>query len=141
MAAAKFRAEPPKDVTDRVRSPWPSEDVFNLVVQKTWRLVIATGSDCFVTSDSPAFFFEGFGLGHPQSELTIPLCPTLALMADWQGERFGTTVCAVRPKIVREVNRRIISNAERLVFSHRQPPSWLAKVAAKTRPYLSRIGW
>ena len=100
----------------------------------------ATTTDRFVTSDNPAFFFEGLGLGSPDSELTFPLSPELALLADWQGTPFSTSVFGAKPGLVREVNRRVVSGAERFIFSH-APQPWLPKVAGKGNPYLSRIQW
>jgi hypothetical protein len=137
--AAKYRVTPPAEVRDQLRTPWPSEKVFGLIAQKTWRLVLST-KERFVTSDNPAFFFEGFGLGNPASELTFSLSPEIALLADWQGAAYSTVVVSAKPWLVREVNRRIVSGAERFVFAH-APQAWLPKVAKKQHPYLSRIQW
>ena len=42
--AAKYRVTPPQEVRDQVRTPWPSENVFGLIAQKTWRLVLSRRS-------------------------------------------------------------------------------------------------
>ncbi len=139
--AEKYRVEPPQSVTDQVRSPWPSGRVFQIVARKTWRLIVVGAiREQFVTSDSPAFFFEGFGLGDPKSELTFPLSPRLALIADWQGEPYSVQIVSAKPGLIREVNRRVVSGAERFVFSS-VPQPWLPVVAGKANPFLSRIDW
>jgi hypothetical protein len=80
------------------------------------------------------------GLGNPDSELTFPLAPGVALLADWQGAPFSVSVFTAKTGLVRKVNRRVVSGAERFIFSH-APQPWLAKVASKEYPYLSRIQW
>jgi hypothetical protein len=137
---AKFRMEPPPEVVEIARSPWPTQQVLELVAQKTWRLLVAPERESFITSDCPAMFFEGLGLGNPESELTLPLSPRFALIADHKGERFASIIVAVKPKIVREVNRRVIAHCERFVFAD-APQPWVARVAHKPKPYLSRIHW
>jgi hypothetical protein len=139
-ATRKFEAHPPQEVLDQVRSPWPGEEVLRLVSQKTWRLITVTGSASFVTSDSPAVFFEGLGLKNPDSELILPLSPNVALVADHKGVAGSTLMFGAKPALVREVNRRVIADCERFVFAA-TPQAWVSKVAHKTRPYLSRIQW
>jgi hypothetical protein len=138
--ATKYRITPPNAVQDQLRTPWPSAKVFELITRKVWRLVFTTTVDRFVTCDNPAFFFEGLGLGNPDSEMTFPLSPDLALLADWQGTPFSTSVFGAKPGLVREVNRRLVSGAERFIFSHVSQP-WVPSVARKKHPYLSRIQW
>lgn len=103
-------------------------------------MILATGEDRFITSDNPAFFFEGLGLGNPDSELTFPLSPGVALLADWQGAPFSVSVFIAKTSLVREGNRRVVSGAERFIYSH-APQPWLPRVASKQPPYLSRIQW
>jgi hypothetical protein len=139
-AEIRLTEEPPKSVTDQIRSPWPSAQVFDLVMRKTWRLLLSDGLESFITSDGPAVFFEGLGLGNKDSELTISLSPTVALVADHKGEEGTTKVFNVRKQMVREVNRRIVAHAERFIFASTEQ-AWVPRVAHKARPYLSRIVW
>jgi len=41
---------------------------------------------------------------------------------------------------VREINRRLASDTERLAFYH-EPAPWLLTILAKKEPYLSVIRW
>lgn len=139
-AREKLGTEPPSEVVDRIRSPWPSENVLALVAAMTWRIVSAGGTGFFLTSDNPAYFFEAYGLGSPESELTFPLASDLALLASWQGKPQQTIYLKAKPALVREVNRRVASGAERFVFYHVRE-DWVPKITDKQSPYLSRIQW
>ena len=137
---AKFTDTLPHEVNDQIRAPWPSSRVLNVVKQKAWRILISDSSEAFVTSDCPAVFFEGLGLGNSDSELTMALAPGVALVADHKAQPFSTAVFRVKPKIVREVNRRVVAHAERFVFASLRQ-WWISRVAHKEYPYLSRIQW
>lgn len=136
----EFCEEPPKEVTYQIESPWPTMKMINAVASMTWRMAFTRGPQFFVTSDNPAFFFEGFGIGKPESEVAFPLAPDLALMGSRQGAPGAILSVEVKEEIVRELNRRMAASAERLIFSHEQQP-WLPAVMSKSKPYLSRINW
>ncbi|HEX6369176.1 MAG TPA: DUF4238 domain-containing protein [Longimicrobium sp.] len=138
--AELYATEIPESVIDEIHSPWPSEGILDAVRRMTWRLVPAPPALFFVTSDNPAFFFEAYGVGSPKAELTFPISTTLALLASHRGEPGATLVNPVRPAVFKEVNRRIISGAERFIFT-RYKADWIEVVANKSNVYLSRIGW
>lgn len=139
-ARESLRREPPLEVVEQIRAPWPSERVLALVSAMTWRIVSTGGVAFFLTSDNPAYFFEAYGLGNPESELTFPLSSDMALLASWQGMPLEIIFLNAKPALVKEVNRRVASGAERFVFYHARE-EWVAKIADKQRPYLSRIKW
>jgi hypothetical protein len=58
----EFVREPPLDVVDRIRSPWPSQQTVGLFYGMTWRIVAADSANRFLTADNPAYFFESIGL-------------------------------------------------------------------------------
>lgn len=139
-ARKKLTTRTPANVLDQIRRPWPSTDVLSLINAMTWRIVSTESDVSFLTSDNPAYFFEGYGLGNEESKLTFPLSSDLALIANWQG-RTGETLYPVVPAMTaREVNRRVASGAERFVFYH-QRREWVATVSDKRKPYLNRIKW
>jgi hypothetical protein len=139
-ARESLRREPPLEVVEQIRAPWASERILALVSAMTWRIVSTGGVAFFITSDNPAYFFEAYGLGNPESELTFPLASDMALLASWQGAPRETIFLNAKPALVKEVNRRVASGAERFVFYHARE-EWVAKIADKQRPYLSRIQW
>lgn len=136
VAEAKYSAEMPGNVRDQIRSPWPTESMIDLVYGMNWRFVRAVRDQYFVTTDNPAFFFECYGLGTTNSELTFPVSAELGIFGSWT---LGTKI-ARGMKFVKEANRRLISEATRFVY-YRSRANWIAAVAAKESPYLSRILW
>ena len=125
---------------DQIRSPWPSEQVLSLVYGMTWRIVLADADNRFLTSDNPASFFEAYGLGKPEAEITFPLSSDMALFASWQGPRERLITVQATPSLVKEANRRVASGAERFLFYHERR-DWIGTVADKPHPFLSRIQW
>lgn len=136
----KFNQDVPENVRRQILSPWPSTNVVNAIKNMTWRFVRAPSNAQFLTTDNPAFFFEGFGLAKPEAELTFPLSSDRALIASHQGEPGSTLFLQAKPALVKEINRRVASGAERFVFFHRKA-AWVETLATKKQPYLSRIAW
>lgn len=139
-AHEKFVREPPLAVIDQVRSPWPRQRFVDLIFAMTWRVIVVDASTRFLTSDNPAFFFEAYGLGQPEAEISFPLASDVALHGSWQGPREGLVFVQAKPALVREINRRVTSGAERFVFFHKHA-NWIAAVTEKLHPFLSRILW
>jgi hypothetical protein len=140
QASMKFMTKPPAKIIEMIRTPWPTLKEMACLSNMTWRIVSSESDEFFVTSDNPAYFFEAYGLGNPQSELTFALASDLMLFASWQGAHHETIFTKTTSAIKREANRRIASGAERFVFCRAQE-DWVAKIANKQMPYLSRIQW
>jgi hypothetical protein len=136
----KFAREPPKEVVNQILNPWPSEHVLAAICGMTWRFISTEGPSFFLTTDNPAFFFEGLGIANPTSELTFPLSPNLALVASWQGKPEATLFFKAKHALVKEINRRLASGAERFLF-YRERVQWIETLATREKPYLSRIVW
>ncbi len=139
-AHRKVSQDPPTEVVEQIRSPWPSEKVVGLVHGMTWRIAMSNGENRFLTSDNPAYFFEGYGLGAPEAEITFPLASDIALLASWQGVPRSVISVQAWPELVKEVNRRVASGAERFVF-YDERRDWVATVSEKPNPFLRRISW
>ena len=109
----------------------------------TWRVLVSSGLQYFITTDNPAFFFrqEGYGLGNELSELSFPLSTTqLCVHGSRQPARSELVYVPVRQRIVREINRRLISQMDRLALYHKPAP-WLFAILAKQDLNLNRIQW
>jgi hypothetical protein len=139
-AELSLRKRTPDVIVEQIRLPWASKKMIRLVFAMSWCIVRSTGPNYFITSDNPAYFFEAFGLGKPESELTFPIATDLALFASWQGLQNSTSYFEARQRLVREANKRLAGGAERFVFYH-QREAWVAKVSDNPKPYLSRIQW
>ena len=135
----KLADNPPSEVVELIRSPWSSLRYAVLLYDMTWR-IISCNSKKFITSDNPAYFFDAYGIGNPESEVCCPLAPDVGLHMSRQGEPCGLLFVQARRAVVKEINRRVATGAERFVFSA-DPAPWLRSVCDKPKPYLSRIQW
>ncbi len=137
---ARYREELPATIREVIESPWPSALVLSAVQTMNWRVVAAPNGQFFITSDTPAHYFDSLGLGTDDAELTVPLSRYLVLLGSNQGSPGGLTRVTGKPALVKEVNRRIAFGAERFVFTPRRE-DWVQTIALRTRPNLSRIVW
>jgi hypothetical protein len=138
-AREKFSKELPPQVLDQIRTPFWSDRTVECVHNMAWHVLPAPPGFYFVTCDTPAHLFEGLGVGRPDSEFTFPVSKGLALVGE-HCRKWGTVFEKPQVQLVKEVNRRVLSNAERFVFSPKRE-EWIEKVARKTDPFLSRIKW
>jgi hypothetical protein len=137
----KYKLDPPELLKAQIRDPHATDAVFLPVLGMTWRILVAPAGECFITTDNPAFFFEGYGLGREESELRFPLSPTHALHGSWTTHEQGLLAfMEVTKDCVREFNRSLASGATKLAFSHCKAP-WIATLLDRTKPYLSRLVW
>jgi hypothetical protein len=142
QAESKLLSEPPVNVLRDIRSPWPSGRLLEAVFGMVWRVARVPEATTlrFLTSDNPAYFFESFGVGSPDSELTFALNSQVVLLGSWKGPPGGLLWVEARSQLVKEVNRRLAVGAERFIFC-REPADWVGVLASKTEPQLSRIAW
>lgn len=142
LSAAKYKLllEPPQGVIDQIRKPWPNRKMVSIVYHMTWRILESSGPQYFITSDNPAVRLGDLGLARVACEISFPLSATAALHGCWQGKPQSLIFVTVQQGLVREINRRTVSQTERVAFCHEEEP-WLQATLAKQRPYLSRIAW
>jgi hypothetical protein len=139
---AEYLTNPPPQVLDQLKVPWPSPEMVEVIRRMHWRLLVAAAPEIFVTSDNPLFYFEGWGLGRPESEFCFPLSPTHCLHGCHQPTPGGRL--DLRPAdraLVHEVNRRMANDATKLLFASKRL-KWPATLLRKGRNhYLSAIRW
>lgn len=137
---ARWGTSPSPSLIAEIHQPWPSERIVRAIADFTWRIVISSGPQYFVTSDNPAFFFESLGLGNPEAELAFPISTTHCLHGCRQRLPDDLRFAPVHQHVVMEINRRLISTAERLAFYH-EPADWLLALLGNKNPDLNRIKW
>ena len=135
----KFAKEIPQQILDQVCTPFWSERTMECLHNMAWHILSAPPPMYFVTCDTPAHFLEGFGLGTPDSEFTFSISKSLALVGDHR-HSWGTVFEKPQAQLVRQVNRRILSHAERFVFSPRKD-DWIETVVQKDNPLRGPIRW
>lgn len=137
----KYKLDPPEPVKAEIHNPRPTAAVLLPVLGMTWRILVADAPEFFLTTDNPAFFHEGYGLGREQSELRFPLSPTHALHGSWTPDAQGLVAFHPASKeCVREFNRSLAADATKLAFSHYKAP-WITTLVHRANPYLSRLVW
>jgi acylphosphatase len=136
----RYRSEPPEPVIKEINIPRPNEKIVELIYSMVWRFLIADrGPTRFLTTDNPAFFFEAYGFGREESELSFPISSQMCLLGNWQGGKGAEGLLGIPEAYVKEMNRRNTSAATRFLFYHKRA-DWLATLAHKNL-YLSRIQW
>lgn len=140
VAEKRIAIQPPPEVLAQIYEPWPSEGMLRALFGMTWRVLASPGPQYFITTDNPAFFFRSHGLATGESELSFPLSTTHALHGSWQEASSQLVFLSATQTIVKEINRRLASEAERLAFYY-ESVRWLPKILGKENPYLSVIRW
>lgn len=124
-----------------IKTPFKSPLTVSTLVEMAWIIISAEDSMYFITSDTPATYFEGLGLGNPETEFTMSISKEFAIVCH-RYHSLGETY--FRPKdnkrITKEINRRLIAAADRFIFSPKTD-DWISTVALKKEPYLSRFRW
>lgn len=137
----KFAKNLPAEVQRLVRSPWPSPTVTNIIRSMTWRVLIASPPETFVTSDNPAFFFESMGLGNPEAELILPLSPMHCLHCSHStADDSDLVYLPAEREVVREFNRRTVTGVTSILIANARL-GWPRKMLAGRKPSLNRIRW
>jgi hypothetical protein len=138
-ARSKFSSEIPQNIIEQIRRPFLSDRTVACIHNMFRHILPAPQGTSFVTCDTPAHLFYCYGVGTLESEYTITLSKDFALIGEHK-RNWGLKFEKPHAQIAKEINRRVISHAERFVFSP-QNDGWIATVAQKTAPYLSRINW
>lgn len=137
---ANLAVDPPAEVIEQIRAPWPTIRMLQAIYDMDWRILTADGPSFYATSDNPVFFFRGFGIGRPESELTFSLSTKCVLHGCHKRDHGGVKFLQATEQFVREVNRRMVSGATRLVFYH-ENAAWLERMSRKEELRLNHIVW
>lgn len=135
----KLKQDLPEPLHAAVRSPWPTAKMVVTVYDMAWRVLETHGPVHYLTSDNPAFYFEAFGIGTENSELTLPLSFSHCLHGSWHGPKGGLTFMEAAQPFVHETNRRLASTTERTAFYH-QNADWIQPLLQE-KQLLNRIQW
>ena len=125
---------------DLLRGQWTTPLMVRTLLTMTWRITRTDLSNGFLTGDNPMFFHKTYGLRQKEAEITFPLSSRVALHGSWDGRKGGLEFVEARPTLVKEINRRIVCNAGRFLFLHRNA-EWVWTVADKPHIRLNRIQW
>jgi hypothetical protein len=138
-AKEKYAANMPEQVLTQIKRPFVSPKTVACIYRMKWHIATAPEGMTLVTCDTPAHYFEGLGLSSANSEFTLPLSKSVALVGNNRGDR-GIDYRNLRPYAAREINKRILSHVERFVFSPFEE-GWIKVLANDSYPYLSSMLW
>ena len=99
--------------------PLPIHRVGDVLAAMRWT-VLRCPDPMFINGDSPVQIVPQV-IVNPDSELTLPLSPTRALICDWGVPRTSTAIRTATAAQVLEVNRRTIQGAERHIYFANRP--------------------
>ncbi len=92
--------------------------VLEAISSMRWQFLIAINNKRFVTSDNPVHTFKGgIGLSKPYSELVFPVSSHVAFLGTFRRD-LGDYLLATASQ-VDEINRRVVANATKYVYSSR----------------------
>ena len=128
-AIGRLDGKASEETTKQMHNPFPSEIIVATLLDMTWRVIETSGPQLFITSDNPAVYirYEGYGLGGKEAELAFPISPNVALHGSRNRLHPNFSHVKSRQKVVREINKRLVSQATRFVFTH-DKASWLSKL-------------
>lgn len=135
-----WEKEPPARIENLVKTPFISPTIIETISKMTWEVLPVTESMYFITSDTPAHYFDWMGLSLAECEFTFTISHNCALIAHRRGQAYGINFHR-RPILsqwTKEINRRIISTSERFVFSPKNE-SWIDVTAQKLSHRLNSI--
>lgn len=136
MVLDRYESETPPEIWQKSLHNYQSEKTIENLLSMNWRFLCSKELQ-FLTCDNPVFFFEHEGIGKETSEVTVPFSSSVTL---WANRRVAPNekYLPALPGTVREINRRIASNATRFVYSARQE-HWILPFVLKGNYTLNRL--
>lgn len=112
----------PQDLEDRIlRTPYPSNAIVDAINHMQWEFWYTEDSENFLTSDNPFFFTRGIGLkGSKDSQFFLPLSSNTVLYGHRYHYYDGISLLKVSSRVVRQINRRTIANADCRIYSSKK---------------------
>jgi hypothetical protein len=133
----KYENDLPAEVWYQNLTPDALPQVRVVLPTMTWVFLTSGKRQPFLTNDNPVFFFEGLGIGKPESEITFPISSTVALWATWRTNLVERYIPA-KDTIIREINRRTASAATKYVY-YSQKAQWVVNLINKRNLRLNRL--
>lgn len=135
----RWQQKPPDFLERLIKTPHIGQLTVKAIREMTWEILPVAPGMQFITSDTPAHYFESLGLGDKECQFTFTITKDAALVGHYRGKP-GSTLYhrPISPYMTKEINRRILSTTERFVFCSRKE-TWICAAAKKANPFLSLI--
>ncbi|PIU57506.1 MAG: hypothetical protein COS88_00905, partial [Chloroflexi bacterium CG07_land_8_20_14_0_80_51_10] len=133
----KYENEFPMELWYDTLTPDSLPRVRAILPAMTWVFLTSEKKQPFLTSDNPLFFFEGLGMGRPESEITFPISSRIALWATWRKDLRESYIPA-KDAAIKEINRRTASAATKYVY-YSEETQWVVDLINKKNVRLNRL--
>jgi len=133
----KYENEFPMELWYDTLTPDSLPRVRAILPAMTWVFLTSEKKQPFLTSDNPLFFFEGLGMGRPESEITFPISSRIALWATWRKDLRESYIPA-KDAAIKEINRRTASAATKYVY-YSEETQWVVDLLNKKNVRLNRL--
>lgn len=132
----KYKLDKPSKIWNQSLAKEETEHAQEILLSMNWQFLYSKNMQ-LLTSDNPVFFFQHEGIGAQSSELTLPFSSNVAL---WVNRNpFNSSVyLQATPAAIRELNRRVVSNASRFVYSAKDE-RWILPFVCKMEHNLTRL--
>ncbi|WAC08087.1 MAG: DUF4238 domain-containing protein [Thermodesulfobacteriota bacterium] len=134
---AIYATDPPKDIWLGNIPPERTPRIVEAMKAMTWTFWEFDQYPAFLTCDNPVFYFTWMGVGKKESEISFPISSHIVLWATWRADLPRNFITA-SSQIVKEMNRRIVHNANRFAF-HCRDEHWIVPFIKKEIWKLNRI--
>ena len=134
----KYSKNIPKDFWLELIPPERTPNIVKVIPEMTWLFLTCEKFPAFLTCDNPVFYFQGIGVGKPESEITFPISSNIVLWATWRSN-IQEGYSPIKNQAIKEINRRTATNATRFIY-HARDEDWIPRFINKQEHQLNLFG-
>ena len=134
----KYSKNLPKDFWLELIPPERTPNSVKVIPEMTWLFLTCEKFPAFLTCDNPVFYFQGIGVGKPESEITFPISSNIVLWATWRSD-IQEGYSQIKNQAIKEINRRTATNATRFIY-HARDEDWIPRFINKQEHHLNLFG-
>jgi len=134
----KYSKNLPKDFWLELIPPERTPNIVKVIPEMTWLFLTCEKFPAFLTCDNPVFYFQGIGVGKPESEITFPISSNIVLWATWKSD-IQKGYSPIKNQAIKEINRRTATNATRFIY-HARDEDWIPRFINKQEHQLNLFG-
>lgn len=133
----KYSKNLPKDFWLELIPPERTPNSVKVIPEMTWLFLTCEKFPAFLTCDNPVFYFQGIGVGKPESEITFPISSNIVLWATWRSD-IQKEYSQIKNQAIKEINRRTATNATRFIY-HARDEDWIPRFINKREHQLNLL--
>ena len=134
----KYSKNLPKDFWLELIPPERTPNSVKVIPEMTWLFLTCEKFPAFLTCDNPVFYFQGIGVGKPESEITFPISSNIVLWATRRSD-IQEGYSPIKNQAIKEINRRTATNATRFIY-HARDEDWIPRFINKQEHQLNLFG-